>query len=45
MSIRLLIAMSAFLGILTGGSVAEAGQRPVILIGIDGFRADYLERG
>jgi len=45
MSIRLLIAMSAFFGILTGGSVAEAGQRPVILIGIDGFRADYLERG
>lgn len=45
MSIRLLIAMSAFFGILTVGSIAEAGQRPVILIGIDGFRADYLERG
>lgn len=45
MSIRPIITMLASLALLFGSSAAEAQQRPVILIGIDGFRADYLERG
>lgn len=38
---RLLIPLILALSALAGPAVA----RPVILIGIDGFRADYLERG
>lgn len=34
-----------FAGLLTTASPAVAQNRPVILIGIDGFRADYLDRG
>lgn len=45
MSIRPIIRLFASLALLFGASAAEAQQRPVILIGIDGFRADYLDRG
>lgn len=45
MIIRPLAAMFASLVMALGASAAEAQQRPVILIGIDGFRADYLDRG
>lgn len=44
MSFRPLTVLFASLLILMGGT-ATAQERPVILIGIDGFRADYLERG
>lgn len=46
MLVRLLSSL-AFAAALSGGSVASAQEpyRPVILIGIDGFRADYLDRG
>ncbi len=45
MIIRPLAAMLASLVMALGASAVEAQQRPVILIGIDGFRADYLDRG
>jgi len=45
MIIRPLAAMFASLVMALGASAVEAQQRPVILIGIDGFRADYLDRG
>jgi predicted AlkP superfamily pyrophosphatase or phosphodiesterase len=45
MIIRLLAALFASLAMALGASAVEAQQRPVILIGIDGFRADYLDRG
>lgn len=38
---RLLLPLAIILSCLAGPALA----RPVILIGIDGFRADYLERG
>ncbi len=41
-----LIALLLFVVALAGPAVAQrAPDRPVILIGIDGFRADYLDRG
>lgn len=45
MSFRSLAVLFASLATLWGASSAEAQARPVILIGIDGFRADYLDRG
>jgi predicted AlkP superfamily pyrophosphatase or phosphodiesterase len=45
MIIRPLAALFASLAMALGASAVEAQQRPVILIGIDGFRADYLDRG
>jgi predicted AlkP superfamily pyrophosphatase or phosphodiesterase len=45
MIIRPLAVMLASLVMALGASEVEAQQRPVILIGIDGFRADYLDRG
>ncbi len=45
MIIRPLAALFAALALALGASAVEAQQRPVILIGIDGFRADYLDRG
>lgn len=45
MIIRLLAALFASLAMALGASAVEAQQRPVILIGIDGFRADYMDRG
>lgn len=44
--LRLVLSL-AFAAALSGGSSALAQEpyRPVILIGIDGFRADYLDRG
>jgi predicted AlkP superfamily pyrophosphatase or phosphodiesterase len=45
MIIRLLAALFASLAMALGASAVEAQQRPVILIGIDGCRADYMDRG
>ena len=45
MIIRPLAALFASLAMVLGASAVQAQQRPVILIGIDGFRADYLDRG
>lgn len=45
MSLRSIVTIFAALALLFGASAARAQQRPVILIGIDGFRADYLDRG
>ena len=45
MIIRPLAALFAALALALEASAVEAQQRPVILIGIDGFRADYLDRG
>jgi predicted AlkP superfamily pyrophosphatase or phosphodiesterase len=45
MIIRLLAALFASLAMALGASAVEAQQRPVILIGIDGLRADYMDRG
>lgn len=47
MILRRLFPILAALAAVTMASAAaaQAPQRPVIMIGIDGFRADYLERG
>ena len=45
MPVRPLIAMLASLAMSLVAFEVQAQQRPVILIGIDGFRADYLDRG
>lgn len=45
MSCRPLAVLFASLSMLLGASGAGAQERPVILIGIDGFHPDYLDRG
>ena len=45
MPVRPLIAMLASMAMSLVACEVQAQQRPVILIGIDGFRADYLDRG
>jgi len=45
MSVRSLAILLASLTLLLGAPGARAQERPVILVGIDGFRADYLDRG
>jgi predicted AlkP superfamily pyrophosphatase or phosphodiesterase len=48
MPLRLVFTILAILltfGATSGAARAQGPQRPVILIGIDGFRADYLDRG
>ena len=45
MSFRSLAVLFASLALLLGAPGARAQERPVILVGIDGFRADYLDRG
>jgi len=45
MSVRSLAVLFASLTLLLGAPGARAQERPVILVGIDGFRADYLDRG
>ena len=42
---RLVFAAALALASLASPAAAQAPERPVIMIGIDGFRADYLERG
>lgn len=42
---RLVLAVTLALASLASPVAAQAPERPVIMIGIDGFRADYLERG
>lgn len=39
------LALLIVLAVVTVSSPASAQERPVILIGMDGFRADYLDRG
>lgn len=45
MPFRPLAVLFAVLAALSGAPAALAQSRPVILIGLDGFRADYLDRG
>jgi predicted AlkP superfamily pyrophosphatase or phosphodiesterase len=45
MTLRPLAVLLGTLAALCAAPAARAEARPVILIGIDGFRADYLDRG
>lgn len=45
MTIRPLAVLFAWACLAAAAPAAVAQERPVILIGLDGFRADYLDRG